>query len=137
MADQHKTAAKAEEPAKQETPEEKAAREQKERDEKENEKREKLIGGFVEDLRKRLAEYGAEDLGSILREVQARVSTLQVVAAGADMGVQTASAVRELMAKHTPFITPATPAGKAPAGNIAMHVANMDEKEKDNKKKAA
>jgi hypothetical protein len=117
-----------------ETPEQKADREIHERNQKENEKREKLVGGFVKDLQTRLEEYGGEDLNAILTDLKARVATLYVVAAGADMGTPPPQTVKELMEEHTPYIAPATPPGRTPSTNIALHVAEMDEETRSKKK---
>jgi hypothetical protein len=121
----------------EETPEQKADREIHERDQKELEKREKLVNGFVKDLQTRLEEYGSEDLSSILAELKAKVSTLHVVAAGADMGVPTPQTVKELTEELTPYITPPQRLGQTRTENIAFHAAEMDEETKSRKKSKA
>lgn len=117
-----------------ETPEQKADREIHEHNKKELEKRNKLVDGFIDSLQERLEEYGSEDLSSILADVKAKIASLVVVAAGADMGTPTQQTVKELTEEHTPYIAPPAPIGRVRTENITQHVAEMSEEHKSRRK---
>lgn len=112
------------------SPEEKDKKIQEE-NKKSSEERQKVVDEIINGMRERLEKYGSGDMNSILDEIKWRIGTMWVCAAGADMGTPTPQTVKELTEEHTPYITPPVRAGITPFANIAPHVAEMEESEKD------